>query len=170
MSFFYQLCFYLFGLIAIASGAIFVTRRSPVAAVLWLVNAMINLAALYIMLGAHFVGAVQVLIYAGAIMVIFLFVVMLLNLGHADAVNDIRERKWQLAGGALVLLVLAPLLALGRSASRRSSPVGEVPDNVVAPVAELFFRDHLLAFEFSSFVLLVAIVGAVVLAKRSGAS
>ena len=167
MSFFYQLFFYLFGLIAIASGALFVTRRSPVAAALWLVNAMINLAALYIMLGAHFVGAVQVLIYAGAIMVIFLFVVMLLNLGHADAVNDIRERKWQLAAGGLAILVLAPLLALGRSASRRTSPVGELPDNVVTPVAELFFRDHLLAFEFSSIVLLVAIVGAVVLAKRS---
>ena len=167
MSFFYQVFFYLFGLIAIASGAIFVTRRSPVAAVLWLVNAMINLAALYIMLGAHFVGAVQVLIYAGAIMVIFLFVVMLLNLGHADSVDDIRERKWQLGAGALALLVLAPLLALGRSASRRSSPVGEIPDNVVEPVAALFFRDHLLAFEFSSIVLLVAIVGAVVLAKRS---
>lgn len=169
MSFFYQLFFYLFGLIAIASAALFVTRRNPVAAALWLVNVMISLAALYVMLGAHFIGAVQVLIYAGAIMVIFLFVVMLLNLGHADAVDDIRARKWQLAAGALGLLVLAPLLALGRSAVRRSSPVGPTPENVISPVAEVFFREHLLAFEVSSVVLLVAIVGALVLAKRSAA-
>ena len=81
---FYQVHFYLFGLLAIASALAFVTRKSPVSAALWLVSVMFNLSALYVMMGAHFVGAIQVLVYAGAIMVVFLFVVMLLNLGHPD--------------------------------------------------------------------------------------
>lgn len=76
---FYQFNFYLFGLIALVSAIVFVTRKSPVAAALWLVMVMFALAALYVMLGAEFVGMMQILVYAGAIMVVFLFVVMLLN-------------------------------------------------------------------------------------------
>ena len=81
LSLLYTFHFYLFGLIAIASAVLFVTRKSPVAAALWLVNTMFCLAALYVMLDAQFIGAIQVLVYAGAIMVVFLFVIMLLNLG-----------------------------------------------------------------------------------------
>src|SRR5918994_238095 len=94
---FYTFHFYLFGIIAIASALAFVTRKSPVAAALWLVNTMFSLAALYIMLDAHFIGAIQVLVYAGAIMVVFLFVIMLLNLGHASDVADARGMGWKLA-------------------------------------------------------------------------
>ena len=89
-NFVYELHFYLFGLLAIASALAFVTRKSPVAAALWLVQTMFCLAALYVMMDAHFVGAIQVLVYAGAIMVVFLFVVMLLNLGHPDELSDLR--------------------------------------------------------------------------------
>ena len=78
---------------AVASALLFVTRKSPVAAALWLVNMMFCLAALYVMLDAPFIGAVQVLVYAGAIMVVFLFVVMLLNLGHAGAIADLRSMR-----------------------------------------------------------------------------
>ena len=81
-SLFYAFTFYLFGLVAIASAIAFVTRKSPVAAAMWLVNVMFSLAALYVMLDAQFIGAIQVLVYTGAIMVVFLFVIMLLNLGH----------------------------------------------------------------------------------------
>src|ERR671936_2273643 len=87
---FYQFHFYLFGLLAVASSLVFVTRKSPVAAALWLVTTLFALAALYIMLDAQFIGAIQVLVYAGAIMVVFLFVVMLLNLGHPSDIADIR--------------------------------------------------------------------------------
>ena len=69
------------------SALLFVTRKSPVAAALWLVNTMFCLAALYVMLDAQFIGAIQVLVYAGAIMVVFLFVIMLLNLGHAAEID-----------------------------------------------------------------------------------
>src|SRR5947207_8475907 len=69
---FYVFHFYLFGVVALASALAFVTRKSPVAAALWLVNTMFSLAALYVMLDAQFIGIMQVLVYAGAIMVVFL--------------------------------------------------------------------------------------------------
>src|SRR5215211_310675 len=109
-NFFYQVHFYLFGLIAVASSIAFVTRKSPVSAALWLVNTMFCLAALYVMLEAHFVGVIQVLVYAGAIMVVFLFVVMLLNLGHPDELADVRGTGGRIAAAAVGVLMLAMLL------------------------------------------------------------
>src|SRR6476659_9253376 len=111
-NFFYQVNFYLFGLIAIASSIAFVTRKSPVAAALWLVNTMFNLAALYVLLDAPFLGVIQVLVYAGAIMVVFLFVIMLLNLGHPSVVADARGLWWKLAAGLVGIALLAQILAL----------------------------------------------------------
>jgi NADH-quinone oxidoreductase subunit J len=148
---------------------LFVTRRSPVAAAMWLVNVMFSLAALYVMMGAQFVGAIQVLVYAGAIMVVFLFVVMLLNLGHADEVADIRGRWGRLAAGAIGLALAAQLLAVTRGRVPEVAPDTEATSNVISPVAAVLFTEHLLAFEVTSVLLLVALVGAVVLAKR-GAS
>src|SRR4026207_1071330 len=106
-NFFYQVNFYLFGLVGIASAIAFVTRKSPVAAALWLVNTMFCLAALYVLLAAQFIGAMQVLVYAGAIMVVFLFVIMLLNLGHASELADARGIWWKLAAGGIGLALLA---------------------------------------------------------------
>jgi NADH-quinone oxidoreductase subunit J len=166
MSLFYQINFDLFGIIAVASALLFVTRRSPVAAALWLVNAMFSLAALYVMLDAQFVGAVQVLVYAGAIMVVFLFVVMLLNLGHADPVGDFRGRNIRFGAGLVAVVMLVELLVLTRG-QLPEVPPSEVPvANAVTPVAQVLFTEHLLAFELTSVLLLVAIIGAVVLAKR----
>ena len=163
---FFQFHFYLFGLIAIAAAITFVTRKSPVAAALWLVVTMFCLAALFIMLDAQFIGAIQVLVYAGAIMVVFLFVVMLLNLGHPADIADIRGIGARLAAGAVGLALLAEVLVLARQ--RLPAVLPELPSgaNVVNPVAAPLFRDYLLAFEVTSVLLLVAIVGAVILAKR----
>jgi NADH-quinone oxidoreductase subunit J len=166
MSLFYQVNFDLFGLFAIASALLFVTRKSPVAAALWLVNAMFSLAALYVMLDAQFVGAVQVLVYAGAIMVVFLFVVMLLNLGHGSEVGDFRDPKIRFGAGVVALVMIGELLVLTRGRIPEVSPSEAPEPNAVAPVAQVLFTEHLLAFELTSVLLLVAIVGAVVLAKR----
>ena len=169
MSLLYQFHFYLFGLIAVASALLFVTRKSPVAAAMWLVNTMFALAGLYVMLDAQFVGAIQVLVYAGAIMVVFLFVVMLLNLGEGDAISDVRGRWGRIAAGGAGLALLAQLLVLTRgNATPAVAPDPAGTENVVAPVAQVLFTDHLLAFEVTSVLLLVAVVGAVVLAKRGG--
>src|ERR1700755_1552009 len=101
----YTFHFYLFGFIAIVSALLFVTRKSPVAAALWLVNTMFSLAALYVLLDAQFIGAIQVLVYAGAIMVVFLFVIMLLNLGR-ETISDARGLGWKIAAGAVGLAIL----------------------------------------------------------------
>jgi NADH-quinone oxidoreductase subunit J len=168
MPLFYTFHFYLFGLIAIASAVAFVTRKSPVAAALWLVAVMFSLAALYVMLDAHFIAAVQVLVYAGAIMVVFLFVVMLLNLGQASEESDFRPAWGRLAAGAAGVVMAALLLTTLRARLPEVPPAAEPPANAVAPVAENLFTDNLVAFEVTSVLLLVAIVGAVVLARRGG--
>ena len=108
----YTFHFYLFSLIGVASALLFVTRKSPVAAALWLVNTMFCLAALYVMLDAQFIGAIQVLVYAGAIMVVFLFVIMLLNLGHASEVSDMRGHGGKLAAGFMGVALLAMILSI----------------------------------------------------------
>ena len=170
---FYSLHFYLFGLIALVSAVVFVTRKSPVAAALWLVNVMFSLAALYIMLEAHFIGAIQVLVYAGAIMVVFLFVVMLLNLGHPSDIADARTGWWKFAAGAVGLVLLALIAAKLKVEYPQELAVPAdfaqaelVRRNAVGAVAEPLFRDYVLAFELTSIVLLVAILGAVVIGRR----
>ncbi|HUQ79739.1 MAG TPA: NADH-quinone oxidoreductase subunit J [Gemmatimonadaceae bacterium] len=172
-NFFYEVHFYLFGLLAIASSIAFVTRKSPVAAALWLVNTMFCLAALYAMLEAHFIGVIQVLVYAGAIMVVFLFVVMLLNLGQPSDMVDMRGKWGRLAAGLLGLALLAQVMVLaGRKLPEPFTPGGgydpiAVRDlGAVGSIAQPLFNEYLLAFELTSILLLVAIVGAVVIGRR----
>ncbi len=172
---FYSFHFYLFGLIAVASALLFVTRKSPVAAALWLVNVMFCLAALYVLLDAQFVAAIQVLVYAGAIMVVFLFVVMLLNLGDPSELSDIRGSGWRLAAGGVGLALLAEVMVLARAkfpaqlelpAAVDAAPVVDGPGGVIGPIAAPLFNEYLLAFELTSMLLLTAIVGAVVIGKK----
>ena len=164
MSGFYQFQFYLFSLLAVASALLFVTRRNPVPAALWLVNVMFALSGLYVMLDAPFVGAIQVLVYAGAIMVVFVFVVMLLNLGRSE-ITDLRALGARLGAGLVGLALLANLLVLQRGPIQKTA-LAPSADNVVTPVAISLFSDYLIAFELTSVVLLVAVIGAVLLAKK----
>ena len=169
---FYVFHFYLFGVVALASAIAFVTRKSPVAAALWLVNTMFSLAALYVMLDAQFIGVMQVLVYAGAIMVVFLFVVMLLNLGHPSELADARGLGWKLAAGLVGLGLISEIMIILRA---------KLPEQLIVPrdfneqqlqkltavgtVAAPLFKDYLLAFELTSVLLLVAIAGAVILGR-----
>ncbi len=170
---FYVFNFYLFGLVAIVSALAFVTRRSPVAAAMWLVSVMFSLAAMYVMLDAQFIGTMQVLVYAGAIMVVFLFVIMLLNLGHASELADARGLWWKLAGGGVGLALLAEIFALTKAKLPDAFVLPEntianqvTRDGAIAPLAGPLFHEYLLAFEVTSVLLLAAVVGAVVLGKR----
>jgi NADH-quinone oxidoreductase subunit J len=162
----YSVHFYLFGILAIGSALLFVTRQSPVAAALWLVNTMFCLSALYVMLDAPFVGIVQILVYAGAIMVVFVFVVMLLNLGDASPTPDFRDGRTRLGAAVLATMLAAELYM----ATRQQLPVPRAAvdpsANAVTPIAEALFRENLIAFEITSVLLLAAIVGAVLLARR----
>src|SRR5213083_2349552 len=110
---FYVFHFYLFGVIALASALVFVTRKSPVAAALWLVNTMFSLSALFVLLDAQFIGVMQVLVYAGAIMVVFLFVIMLLNLGHPSEIADQRGRWPSLVAAVIGILLITEIMVIG---------------------------------------------------------
>mgnify|MGYP001764775125 FL=1 len=164
MNSFFEFQFYLFALLAIVSALLFVTRKNAVPAALWLVNVMFALAGLYVMLDAPFVGAIQVLVYAGAIMVVFVFVVMLLNLGRNE-ISDLRSLGARLGAGLMGIALLANLLVAQRNKLPRVASAPAL-DNVVEPVAASLFTDYLVAFELTSIVLLVAVVGAVLLAKK----
>jgi NADH-quinone oxidoreductase subunit J len=171
---FYQFHFYLFGVIAIVAAVTFVTRKSPVAAVMWLVVTMFCLAVEYVLLDAQFIGVIQVLVYAGAIMVVFLFVIMLLNLGHPSEIADARGVGMKLLAGLLGLGMLAELGILARTglpSGKYVVPPGFAESQVakygvVGAVAKPLYQDYALAFELTSVLLLVAIAGAVVLGRR----
>ena len=173
---FYVFHFYLFGVIALASAIAFVTRKSPVPAALWLVNTMFSVAVLFVMLDAQFIGVMQVLVYAGAIMVVFLFVVMLLNLGHPSELADMRGTGWKLSAGLVGLALLAEIMVIARAKLPEQLVVApafnaqqEEKLNAVGIIAKPLFTDYLLAFELTSVLLLVAIAGAVVLGRGRAA-
>ena len=174
----YSFSFYLFGLIALASAIAFVTRKSPVAAAMWLVNVMFALAGLYLMLDAQFMATMQVLVYTGAIMVVFLFVIMLLNLWHPSDLADARG-KWPTILALFVgLALLSEVMALNRgntierlvppdlAAKAAAAAAAPIAGGIIGPVAAPLFKEYLLAFELTSVLLLTAIVGAVVLGRR----
>jgi NADH-quinone oxidoreductase subunit J len=167
-----EMFFWLCSGAAIASAVLCVTRRSPVASALWLVMTLVSIAAIYVLLDAHFIAAMQVLVYAGAIMVLFLFVIMLLNLGRTQA-TDMRGWPGRLVALSLALVLVVELWAVRNilpSVDLRL-PAGEMDrltseQGAIAMVAEPLFRTYLVPFEITSVLLLAAMVGAVVLAKR----
>jgi NADH-quinone oxidoreductase subunit J len=166
--------FWAFAAVAIASAVLCITRKSPVASALWLVNTLFSLAAIYVLLDAQFIAAAQVLVYAGAIMVLFLFVIMLLNLGRGGP-SDIKGIWGKLIAGlggvALVALLVYRVLVKDLTPPSLLLPPGTVAGEVqvqgaVRAVAKPLFQGYLVPFEITSVLLLAAIVGAVVLAKR----
>src|SRR5687768_7725408 len=173
------LLFYLLSGVAVISSALVIGQRNPMYSVMMLIGSFLGLAGLYILLDAPFVAMAQIIIYAGAIMVLFLFVVMLLNAPQEDAAEWDQAHPLRRPGVSRVGVLLAGALvielawALSR-ASGLSEPVTGRPGGVmVSSVRELgrvLFSDHAFAFEATSILILVAMVGAVVLARREGES
>ena len=163
-----QLFWWIFASLAVGGGVGTVTSRNPIASLMFLVLSFFSLAALYVILGAHFIAAIQVIVYAGAIMVLFLFVIMLLNLGH-DYRSDLRQGGWIVAAFGM-----AGLIGYGIAQAFRGTPgslarVAEPPApeaNAVGAIAYPLFERYVVPFEMVGVLLLVAIVGAVLLAKR----
>ena len=164
--------FWAFAGLALASALACITRRSPVASALWLVVTLFALAALFVLLDAQFIAVLQLLVYAGAIMVLFLFVIMLLNLGRPgpmDVKGPVGVGTAFLLGG--VLLFQLWILRRATLPSSIQLPPGSVArlqqeHGFVAAIAQPLFDTYLIPFEITSLLLLAALVGAVVLAKR----
>lgn len=159
--------FYLFSLLAMVAGVMVVTARNPITSALSLVACFFCLAADYVLLDAHFVAVIQVLVYAGAIMVLFIFVIMLLNLRDETPVlaGEISRR-------ALIGVATAGLTGMGLLAGLVGWTGGAMPEvgpeyGTIAQIGTALFQgNYLLPFEAISLLLTVAMVGAVILAKR----
>ena len=159
------LFFYIFAAIAIAGAlGMVLNTRNTVAAALSLVLTMVSLGGVYVLLEAYLIGVLQILIYAGAIVVLFLFVVMLLNL-REEVFSPQRQRLTKIAGAVIGILVLVQFLTLLQGAFGTPAAIPEEFGGY-RQVGTALFTDYVLAFEVTSLVLLAAMVGAVILAKR----
>jgi NADH-quinone oxidoreductase subunit J len=163
--------FYLFSLIAIGSGTAVITLRNPIKSAVALVISFFCLAAIYALLGAHFVAMLQVLVYAGAIMVLFVFVIMLLNLREETASSWGELSTRALFGIVAALCLSGGMLIAATSAQHMgfidASLVPAEYGTIQAVGRALFDGRYLLPFEAVSALLTVGVVGAVVLAKRT---
>ena len=164
--------FYVFAAVAIGGGLGVVLAKSPVGSLLFMVTTLASLAGTFVLLEAHFLAAIQVIVYAGAIMVLFLFVIMLLNLGH-DYQKDLKGGAFAILSFAVVGL-MAGLLArgIGGTEGLVEGSGGAAIDaairehGAVGAIAQPLYTDYVVPFEITGILLLVAIVGAIVLAKR----
>jgi NADH-quinone oxidoreductase subunit J len=168
-----QLVFYAFAAMAVLGSLFVIGQRNPIYSVLALIAAFFGLSGLYVLLDAPFVAVVQIIIYAGAIMVLFLFVVMLLNVPREDAAEWDRAhplyRPWPMRIGAvLALLLVAQLMwaltrtaGIGDGVGLQSAGISDVGE-----LGRVLFTDYMFAFEVTSILILVSMVGAVILARR----
>jgi len=168
-----QFLFFVFAGVAVLGSLLVIGQRNPIYSVLALIVAFFGLSGLYVLLEAPFVAVVQIIIYAGAIMVLFLFTVMLLNVPREDAAEWDRAhpyyRPWALRVGTALAVVMA--LQLGWALSRTPGLGVGVADErpAISSVAELgrvLFTDYMFAFEVTSILIIVAMVGAVALARK----
>ena len=156
--------FYFFSGLALSSAVLVITLREPVRALLTLVLCMLSLAALFILLGAFFVATAHIIVYAGAVLVLFLFVIMLQGLGTKDTPRSGRFRGGYLALAGFVsmaFLVIVTFLARGFL-----FPVPRGAEGTVEAIGETLFQKYLLPFELTSFLLLLGVFAAVALAKK----
>ncbi|MFQ5797675.1 MAG: NADH-quinone oxidoreductase subunit J [Bacteroidota bacterium] len=155
-------------LVALTSAILMITRRNPIHSVLYLIVNFFSLAVLYLTLQAQFIAVIQILVYAGAIMVLFLFVIMLLNLAVAPQRKEKREFTKLLAVVLSVTMAFEILyvvrLTRGVPIVQRSEQAGTV--GTVEFIGKELFTKYLFPFEVTSILLLAAIVGAIVLAQR----
>jgi NADH-quinone oxidoreductase subunit J len=162
--------FWFFALITITTSVGVVVARNPLHGALSLIGAFFALAGIYILLGAHLLAALQILVYAGAVMVLFIFVIMLLNLKEEE-LGTTKATPMKLLGGVGVggggaLLILAGLRHFSLGAETVKHDFASAPDfGTVETVGRLIYGPFMLPFEVTSLLLLVAIVAAVVIAK-----
>ena len=167
--------FYVFAVTVVGGGIGVVASRNPVTSLMFMVVSLASVAGIYVLLEAHFLAAIQVMVYAGAIMVLFLFVIMLLNLGHDyrdDLVRGVYAVCAFIASGAICGLLASRLGGAEDSPLYDQFPGAAAMDlelaerGAVSLIARPLFEDYVVPFEITGILLLVAVVGAVALAKK----
>ncbi len=164
-----QLFFGYFAIMMTVLSLLVVTRKNPVHSILLMLVLFVHMAGLYLFLNAEFLAAIQIIVYAGAIMVLYLFVIMLLNL-RKEETEAMFLKQWPAALGASAILGVILISVLSKITI--VAPLGEYSVEAVRSVGSIMtigkvlYTEYLLPFEIASIILLVAIVGAVVLAKK----
>ena len=160
-----QILFWVFAIPLVATAAGVVLSRNPVYAAMNLVAAFFFLAGIYVLLAAHLIAFMQILVYAGAVMVLFLFVIVLRSIGDEHLFKE-QHRAMQVVGAlGAVMLVAVLAAAIGAAAVGPGAPLA-ADFGTVKAVGKVLYTEYLLPFEVTSLLLLVAIVGAVVVAKE----
>jgi NADH-quinone oxidoreductase subunit J len=162
--------FYVLAVVTLLSAVFVVFLRRPIHNVLFMILTMIGLATLFILLHAEFLAMVQIIVYAGAVMVLFLFVIMLLNLEEIDFPREPRPLRWGF-GVILSLALVVMLFPVIKRIAPTITSVGQSGDVVGAMsnldlIAKELFTTYLLPFEIASFLLLAAIIGTVVIGRK----
>jgi NADH-quinone oxidoreductase subunit J len=165
---FHLILFLAFGAICVGGAINLLAQRHPINSALSLIAVMAALAGEYLLLGAEFVAAVQVIVYAGAVMVLFVFVIMLLNAGEEEETKGSRVAMVLGVPGILITSVLMAWVVLQHSQTEAVG-IGALPGQPT-DIAQLLFHDFLLPFEVTSVLILIAIMGAVVLASKPDVS
>jgi len=160
--------FFACALLAVIGAVLLIAAREPIHSALALILVMVSLAVLYLLLGAEFIAAVQIIVYAGAIMVLFVFVIMLLNMGVEERTDFSKLAKFAgLPLGFFLLLWMAHWLAHSPAGkvvgTGGPAPAGAFP---TVELSKQLFRPYLLPFEATSILILIAILGAMVLARK----
>lgn len=155
--------FIVFGAVATVGAIMVVTRRHPMASALYLILTLFAIAALFVLRQAHFLAAIQVIVYAGAVVVLFVFVIMLINVPEGKLPSE------RLSGMRVLGIVVAGMLILETALVARRFGLPGTPaadSGSVQAVGKALFTDYLLAFEVTSVLLLAAVIGAIALAKK----
>lgn len=162
--------FYVFALMTLGGGVLTITRRSAVHSALWLIVALAGTAGLFLLQGAEFLFAVQIVLYIGGIVLLILFVVMLVNLDETAKTRRF-HRQWWIAVACVLIIGAEVAYVLRRGVGSFELPEGSV---AAAPpalgntewLAEVLFSEYLLPFEIASVLLLVAVIGSVIMARK----
>ena len=163
-----QIAFFVLAAVAVVSAILVIVQRNPVNSALWLIANFFSLGGLYLTLQAQFIAMVHILVYAGAIMVLFLFVIMLLNVGDEKKLREHISVKGYIGIGLSIVFFIQLIYIVGFSSSntinQQSPNAFEI--GTVEYLGKVLFTKFLFPFEVTSFLLLAAIVGAVILAKK----
>ncbi len=158
--------FWIFAIVSVSCGIMVVWNRNPMNSAIYLVVTMLCLAGFYVLLNGGFIATIQVLVYAGAVVVLILFVIMMLNLQEEALQREGSLPAW----GILTLIGLFLVIRIGNALSPRSSaPLADTPEGfgTLQDVGAKLFGPYVLPFELTSILLLVAIIGAVALSRRN---
>ena len=164
----HQILFIIFGVICVAGAINLLAQRHPINSALSLVVVMSSLALIYLLLGAEFVAAIQVIVYAGAIMVLFVFVIMLLNAGAEERTRGSRVALLMGVPGVIALASVVAWIMISERHELGDVSISATNFGNTQAVSHLLFKEYLLPFEVTSVLILIAIMGAVVLGKKEG--